>query len=137
MDAGHAVIVGDANGADKAVQRYLADRRYANVIVYFSGLRFRNNVGAWTTRPITPPPGVHGGFEFYAAKDRAMANDATHGLMLWDGVSRGTFANITALISDDKPVVVYLDDSRAFVNVRCQSDIDTLLVKAKVAASST
>jgi hypothetical protein len=135
MDAGHAVIVGDANGADKAVQRYLADRTYANVTVYFSGLRFRNNLGAWATRSVTPPPGIHSGFAFYAAKDRAMACDATHGLMLWDGISRGTFANITTLISREKPVVVYLDESRSFVNVRSQSDLDAL-VKAKGAASS-
>lgn len=29
-----AVLVGDANGADKAVQRYLAERGYRNVVVY-------------------------------------------------------------------------------------------------------
>lgn len=132
----HTVIVGDANGADKAVQRYLADHRYDNVVVYFTGLRFRNNVGSWPTQSVTPPAGVGAGFEFYAAKDRAMALDATHGLMLWDGTSRGTFANITTMVTAQKPVVVYLDDSQEFVNVRDQADVDTLLSKAKPAASA-
>jgi hypothetical protein len=28
------ILVGDANGADKAIQRYLADKSYPNVLVH-------------------------------------------------------------------------------------------------------
>ena len=124
---GHSVLVGDANGADKIVQKHLADHRYADVVVYCTGMRCRNNVANWPTHPTPPPAGVHGGFEFYAAKDRAMASDATHGLMLWDGESRGTFTNINNLVSEGKPVVVYVGPSKSFMNVKTQSDIDALL----------
>ena len=31
IEKGFQILVGDANGADKAVQRYLADRSYPNV----------------------------------------------------------------------------------------------------------
>ena len=34
MDKGLTILVGDANGADKALQRYLASNRYNKVIVY-------------------------------------------------------------------------------------------------------
>ena len=56
-----------------------------------------------------------------------MASDATHGLMLWDGESRGTFTNINNLVSEGKPVVVYIGPSKSFINVKTQSDIDALL----------
>ena len=39
----HDVLVGDANGADKAAQTYLFKNNYKNVIVYCSGYIFDNN----------------------------------------------------------------------------------------------
>jgi hypothetical protein len=41
-----SVLVGDANGADKAVQAYLAKCAYRNVTVYSMQVS-RNNVGDW------------------------------------------------------------------------------------------
>ena len=38
------VLVGDANGADKAVQRHLAERHYEHVFVYCTEV-CRNNLG--------------------------------------------------------------------------------------------
>jgi len=133
--AGHDVLIGDANGADRAVQQYLADRQYARVTVFCTGLRCRNNVGGWTTQSVAPPAGSRGGFDFYAAKDREMARRATHGLMLWDGESRGTFTNIRTLVRDDKPVVVYVSPTRRFFNVRTPASVDELLSQATVPAS--
>lgn len=40
------VLIGDANGADKAVQKHFAEKRYQNVIV-FCMEHCRNNVGGW------------------------------------------------------------------------------------------
>ncbi len=127
---GHSVLVGDANGADKIVQKHFAEQRYSNVVVYCTGLKCRNNLGQWSVHPVAPPPNVHGGFDFYAAKDREMAADATHGLMLWDGESRGTFTNINNLVRERKPVVVYLGPTKSFVNIKTDSDIDALLASA-------
>jgi predicted Rossmann fold nucleotide-binding protein DprA/Smf involved in DNA uptake len=33
IDKGFQILVGNANGADKAIQRYLADKSYRNVLV--------------------------------------------------------------------------------------------------------
>lgn len=130
MEAQHDVLIGDANGADRAVQQYLADRKYERVTVFCTGLRCRNNVGQWNTHMVAPPVGVNGGFDFYTAKDREMAARATHGLMLWDGASRGTFANIRNLVLAEKPVVVYVTPTKAFVNVRTSADVDKLPAQA-------
>jgi hypothetical protein len=83
-DAHHRILVGDANGADKAVQQYFAERHYSDVTVFCSGDGCRNNVGNWKTRTIAPPDGARG-FQFHAAKDREMAREAEFGLMVWDG----------------------------------------------------
>lgn len=114
---GLTVIIGDANGADKAVQRYLADKRYDKVIVFSSAGGCRNNIANWPSRAITGALGARG-FAYYAAKDRAMAGQADYGLMLWDGHSRGTLTNIVDLVQQGKPVLVYLTPERSFATLR-------------------
>jgi len=128
---GHQVVVGDAKGADRIVQKYLADRQYRDVTVFCTGVRCRNNVGDWPTIAVAPPAGVHAGFDFYAAKDREMAARATHGLMLWDGQSRGTFTNIRNLVRLKKPVAVYLSPDKSFINLKTDTDVDALLAQAQ------
>ena len=56
-----------------------------------------------------------------------MAAVATVGLMLWDGESRGTLMNVLRLAGQDKPVVVYVQPRRAFVDVRTPGDLSVLL----------
>lgn len=120
------VLIGDANGADKAMQRQLADWKYPHVTVYHVGDAPRNNEGPWPTRHVPTPPRARG-FDFYAAKDRVMAEEAECGMMLWDGESRGTLANAENLARDGKPVSVYVAPQSRFINVRSEPDIHTLL----------
>jgi hypothetical protein len=127
------VVVGDANGADKAVQKDLADRAYKNVEVFCSGTSPRNNVGRWPCRHITTKakPGT---FEFYAAKDQAMAKDATVGFMLWDGESVGTMLNVWRLMQQQKTSLVYVQSQKKFFEIRGQEDWRELLGLAAVDA---
>src|SRR5690554_1976912 len=87
------VVVGDANGADKAFQQYLAAKGYQNVVVYCSGNRCRNNAGNWPTENVPVAPELKGRY-FYIVKDKAMAREADYGFILWDGASVGTFENL-------------------------------------------
>jgi predicted Rossmann fold nucleotide-binding protein DprA/Smf involved in DNA uptake len=41
IERGFPIVIGDANGADKALQSYLKARGYRNVQVYCSGSSFR------------------------------------------------------------------------------------------------
>jgi adenine-specific DNA-methyltransferase len=110
IDKGFQILVGDASGADKAVQRYLADKSYPNVLVHCMKDYCRNNVGSWTRREVAAPRGARG-FDYYSLKDRAMAETAEYGLMLWDGKSKGTINNVVNLSRDHKPVV-YVEPTR-------------------------
>jgi hypothetical protein len=120
------ILVGDANGSDKAVQRYLADKSYGNVIVHCMASNCRNNLAGWPTREILPPKGARG-FTYYATKDQAMVDDAAYGLMLWDGESKGTLNSVINMIRQGKPVVVYLAPKRTFQNLHSPGDVTDLL----------
>jgi len=122
------VLIGDANGADKAVQQYLAGQGYQNVIVFCMADNCRNNIGGWPTRNIPAAKGTHG-FAYYATKDRAMADHASHGLMLWDGDSKGTLNSIINLVRQRKPAVVYFAPTKTFQTIRSAGDITELFSK--------
>lgn len=93
IEKGFTILIGDANGADRAVQRFVAEKGYRNVIVHCMAGNCRNNVGGWPTREIVAPEGARG-FAYYSTKDQAMVDDASHGLMLWDGKSKGTLIKV-------------------------------------------
>jgi hypothetical protein len=112
VEKGFQILVGDANGADKAVQRYLADKSYPNVLVHCMKDHCRNNVGNWPTREIDAPRGARG-FDYYSLKDRAMAEAAEYGLMLWDGKSKG----------------VYVAPTKQFRTIKTFDDIKGLLAQ--------
>lgn len=117
IDKGFQILVGDANGADKAVQTYLAEKAYPHVLVHCMERHCRNNVGQWPTREVPATKGARG-FDFYSAKDRVMAETADYGLMLWDGKSKGTINNIVNLSRAGKPVVVYIVPKKQFLTVK-------------------
>jgi adenine-specific DNA-methyltransferase len=105
VEKGLPVLVGDANGADKAVQRYLHERHFRKVEVFAADASPRNNLGGWPVRVVRPTH-ARRDFDYYATKDRAMAVEATVGLMLWNGQSRGSLLNVLRLAAAGKPVVV-------------------------------
>src|SRR5579864_1646878 len=116
------ILIGDANGADKAVQQYLADRDYRNVIVFCAG-SCRNNFGKWEVREIEAHSSRKD-FLYYATKDVAMAREAKCGVMLWDGKSKGTLHNILNLIGAEKKVLVYFSPEKTFHKLSTPQDVD-------------
>jgi len=126
-DKGLTILVGDANGVDKAVQQFLRRIAYEKVIVFCMQGSCRNNIGDWRTQTVVPPAGVHRGFEYYAEKDKAMSAEADFGLMLWDGNSRGTFRSAIDLVGRGKPTVMYVAPLKSFWSLRDISDLERLL----------
>lgn len=123
---GHTFLVGDANGIDKAVQRYLAEKKYAHTIVYFSGTAIRNNLGGWSVKTVDVPKGVKG-FDFYAAKDMEMAKDTDYGFMIWNGESRGTLNNLINLVNLGKKSWLYFTPHKKFYKISEQSQVEQIL----------
>ena len=118
------IVIGDANGADKAIQKFLHDQDYANVYIYFSGKNFRNNVGNWQFVQIDSK-GT--GREFYTAKDKKMAEIADYGFILWDGKSIGSLNNIVELLQLNKPSLVYHSQKKEFFKIKSIADLENIL----------
>jgi hypothetical protein len=123
------ILVGDANGADKAVQTYFAQQQYANVRVFCTAGECRNNVGRWPVHVVDAPHRARD-FAFFTAKDAAMADEADVGLALWDGQSSGTIVNVARLVARAKPVVVYIAPLKTFATLKTPDDLVTLLSAA-------
>jgi adenine-specific DNA-methyltransferase len=117
IEHGHRVLVGDANGVDKAVQEHLSEAGYDKVTVFCSGDQPRNNVGHWHIHHVTPPKSAKG-FQFYAAKDREMAREADFGLMIWDSKSAGTVLNVLRLVRAGKIAVLINVPDKTTLNIK-------------------
>ena len=122
------VCIGDAKGADLLVQKYLFEKQYENVIVYFAGSEIRNNVGNWQVKHIETNI-IKKCRELYTVKDEVMAKDADYGLMIWDGQSKGTLNNIHNMKLANKRFFVILDGM-----VIRDDNIDSLLSLSKQSA---
>ena len=116
ISQGYEIILGDADGIDKAVQNYLNIQGYNKVTIYHSGTIVRNNLGNWPTKSVATKYRF-GTRDFFTAKDLALANDADIGVMLWDKKSTGTLKNIIELIKQKKKVTVFLQQEKKFQRV--------------------
>src|SRR5260370_38273273 len=91
---------------------------------------WRNNVGGWNTRIILAPKGARGS-GYYSVKDEEMTKESTVGLMLWDGKSKGTLANISRLLDQGKKVVVYVAPQNDFLTLTGKDVWTSFLTQSK------
>lgn len=124
---GFTILIGDSIGIDQAVQEYLTEKRYKKVKIYASDGIARINTGGWEVIKIAIAEGTKG-FAFYAAKDLAMAIAADYGLMVWNGISKGTFNNFINMIRLEKKVLVYYTPEQKFYILQSMDDIEKLCV---------
>jgi len=104
MDAGVNIIVGDADGANTAVQRFCVSLEYKNVTVFASNGKARNNLGGFPMRNVRA---AGFGRDFFTQKDIAMTDASDCGLVIWDGKSKGTKTNIDRLAQQNKPCQIF------------------------------
>ena len=115
------IVIGDAPGVDKSVQQYLHEKGYREVEVFCSGTRCRNNLGDWPTRQVAVNSSRRD-FDFYATKDIHMAEQASFGLMIWDGESAGTLMNVLRLIKQNKKAVILKVPKSASHELKSESE---------------
>jgi hypothetical protein len=120
------IILGDADGADSSVQKFLFEQKATSITIYCSGPRPRNNIGGWSVRRVDTKyePGTRA---FFTAKDCQMANDADYGLMIWDTKSTGTLSNVIELLTQRKKSVVYINKLNEFLNIVKIEDLEKLI----------
>jgi hypothetical protein len=132
---GYDVLVGDAAGVDKAVQRHLHDRHYHRVAICCIN-QPRNNLGEWPVRSVAVTEKRPKRADF-AKKDRAMAEDADVGFMIWDDRSPGTLNNVLNLLSLGKQTLVYAHTTNDFLWIKGRNDLQTLVDRIPAAERET
>jgi len=120
------IVVGDADGADTSIQKYLFEQGVSNAVVYCSGSKPRNNLGNWPVHYVKTnhPPGSRA---FFTVKDVSMAEKADYGLMIWDAKSTGTLSNIIELLSRKKKSVVFVNKDKVFKTIGNASHLEELI----------
>ena len=126
LDKNGMILVGDANGADKIVQKYLMEIGYKNVIVFCAGEECRNNLGNWEVKNILSTSKKKD-FNFFASKDKAMSEAADYGFMLWDGQSKGTINNAVNLLRESKKVLIFHSKYKKNILLSTMDDLRQLL----------
>ena len=110
-------LCGDCYGADTALQTFLLNEKYSNVVIYYLGEKPRNNSGQWQSVRVDTEaePGT---FLYRRAKDIEMVNTCDEGFMIWDGKSKGTGCNTVEigscfldrlLLDRDRKILVLCD----------------------------
>lgn len=118
--------MGDACGADTAIQECLLAYQTKSVTVYCSGESPRNNLGCWPVHAVEPSAKV-GSRAYFTAKDIAMAHCCDFGLMIWDCESTGTLSNIIELLKQKKKSVVFIDKKEEFLTISTIENLNALI----------
>ena len=105
------ILVGDANGIDSLVQDYCCSLSYFNVTVYsISSLPRYNASDKFALKIITVPSEIKGGRERQQSKDKAMTKDSQYSFVIWDGKSKGSYANVLRAFEQDKKIKLYAEN---------------------------
>ena len=99
---GNTILVGDCYGVDLAVQKYLLQKGFTDVVVYCSGEQPRNHIVGMVHSCAKEAAGLKGR-AFQYVKDEAMCNDCDEAYGFWDGKSPGTLENAKRVQEQGKP----------------------------------
>jgi len=105
------ILVGDANGIDSLVQDYCLSLNYFNVTVYSISLLPRYKVSdKFALKTITVPHEIKNGRERQQEKDKVMTKESLYSFVIWDGKSKGSYANVVRALEQDKKIKLYAEN---------------------------
>ena len=112
----YEILVGDANGVDKAIQIILDDMKYPYVLVYHVGDKPRNNVGNWKEINVITK-NKKGTFDYFSEKDIKMSDKCDFALVIWDNESRGALCNAIRVLSMGKKIRIYSGNEKKVFSI--------------------
>ncbi|NBU30784.1 MAG: hypothetical protein EBS41_04670 [Actinobacteria bacterium] len=134
MEKRYWFLVGDAPGADSFFQKVLHSAGYPRVVVFTSVGQARANAGQWEERYIDSGLKSQSAAK-HTVKDRIMVSKADEGLMVWDGSSPGTLANVIDLFEAEKSSRIWTPDDDLLWTVDSPSHLEGLRCRFPEAAS--
>jgi hypothetical protein len=102
------VYVGDADGIDTLTQRYFTSKNYTNVTICTIYDRPRNiSSNLFAISRVNYDLNIKSEREKQTAKDIYMTNVSDYSFVIWDGMSKGSFANIQRALEQEKKLKIY------------------------------
>ncbi|WP_309498791.1 hypothetical protein [Sulfurovum sp.] len=128
------VYVGDANGIDVLTQDYFASKNYTNLKVCTIYETPRNQASRlFEIKQVNHDVSIVSEREKQTAKDVYMTQHSDYSFVIWDGKSKGSYANITrAMESQKKLKVYYLQENRCLSISELESKNIEMLYKSNI-----
>lgn len=119
------ILVGDAQGIDTLIQNYCLSLNYYNITIYsiYSFPRYKASDN-FKIKYIEVPNSIKRERERQQEKDKAMTLDSEFTFTIWDGKSKGSYANILRGLNNSKKIKVYLCDKDLFLNKIVKDEIE-------------
>jgi hypothetical protein len=113
--SGMKILVGDATGIDTMVQDYCKQIGYDSVLVYSIYQTPRYKVSGFKSKFLDVQSDSKKERERQREKDSAMTLESDYSLVVWDGVSKGSYGNIIRALENGKKVKVFLKEVNSYL----------------------
>ena len=102
------IYLGDADGVDILAQNYFASKNYTNITIC-TIKEYPRNIASNTfkIKQIKYDSSIKSERERQTFKDEFMTGASDYSFVIWDGKSKGSFANIKRAIENNKKLKVY------------------------------
>lgn len=102
------VFVGDADGVDTLTQNYFASKNYINLTVCTIYGDPRNSAShLFAIKQVNYAQNIKGEREKQSSKDSYMTANTEYSFVVWDGKSKGSYANIQRALEQSKKLKIY------------------------------
>ena len=116
IDKNLEILVGDANGIDSLIQDFCKEKQYFNVIVYTIEFLPRYKADEkFNVIKVNVSKDIKKDRQRQQEKDKQMTLDSNYSLVIWDGKSKGSYANIIRAIDNNQKAKVYLTEINDFL----------------------
>ncbi len=111
------VLVGDADGIDTLIQNFCLSENYTNLTVYsISAIPRYKASDEFNFKHIFPDENIKKERARQQEKDKAMTLESEFTFVIWDGKSKGSYANLLRALEHNKKIKVYNDITKTFLD---------------------
>lgn len=111
------VYVGDADGIDTLTQKYFTSKNYSNVTVCTIYNTPRNRASnLFVIKQINYDQKIKSEREKQTSKDNYMTTHTDYSFVIWDGMSKGSYANIQRGLEQGKKLKIYYTSTNKFLS---------------------
>lgn len=121
------ILVGDADGIDTLIQNFCLSKNYINLTVYsISAIPRYKASDTFNFKHIFPDESIKKERARQQEKDKAMTLDSEFTFVIWDGKSKGSYANLLRALENNKKIKVYNNINKRFLE---QSKINKIEIE--------